>query len=157
MNCDAIQQSLALYVDDGLTVGERLACSEHLEVCPVCRAELAELRELRSSLALMARVVPPPDLIPAINASLAAQAAELRSRRQATMVDRLNDLAFKWLQPRSIRYAFSSVASIIIFAAVFAALRPHMIALHEATLAFQQFQITTVTVDPVIRGYDITQ
>jgi anti-sigma factor RsiW len=157
MNCDEIQQSLSLYVDDGLTVEERLACTQHLEVCPVCRAHVGQLRALRSSLAMLSKPEPPADLIPAINIAVAAAAAEQRALRNASPMDRINDFAFKWLQPFAMRYAFSSVASIIIFTAVFAALRPHMIALHEATLAFEQIQLTTTPDDYFLAGYDITK
>jgi len=122
MTCDEIQESISLYVDDGLAVNDRLVCNQHLEVCPVCRAHVAEFRALRSGLAMLAKPVPPADLVPAINSALAAKAGELRAQRQATIMDRVNDFAFKWLQPRPMRYAFSSVASIIIFTAVFAAL-----------------------------------
>ena len=45
MNCDDIQQSLSLYVDDGLTAEARQACYQHLEVCPVCREHVVELRK----------------------------------------------------------------------------------------------------------------
>ena len=157
MSCDNIQQSISLYVDDGLTADERLNVYQHLEVCPVCRARVGELRNLRSSLATLSTPLPPADLIPAINTALAARVAELRARRNATAMDAINDWALKWLQPRPMRYAFSSLASIIIFAAVFAALRPHMVALREATLAFEQVQITPVPNDFVIAGYDITK
>src|ERR1044072_3949853 len=129
MNCEAIRHSLSLYVDDWLTKAERDACYQHLETCPVCRAHVNEFRNLRSGLATLAKPAPPPDLVPAINSALAAEAAEVRARRQATTVDRVNDWALKWLQPRPMRYSFSSLASLIIFTAVFAALRPHMIAL----------------------------
>lgn len=155
MSCDEIQPSLSLYVDDGLTLAERQACYQHLEVCPVCRAHVVELRTLRSSLANLSRPAPPADLIPKINVALAAKAADVKARRNETTVDRFNDWALKWLQPRPMRYAFSSVASIIIFTAVFAALRPHMIALHEAVLAFEQIQITTTPDDLLLAGYDI--
>jgi anti-sigma factor RsiW len=155
MSCDYIQQSLSLYVDDGLTADERLTVYQHLEVCPVCRAHVGELRNLRSNLAMLSTPVPPADLIPAINSALASKAAERRARRDATTMDAFNDWALKWLQPRPMRYAFSSLASIIIFTAVFAALRPHMIALREATVAFEQVQITTVPDDLSVAGYDI--
>ncbi|HYX27966.1 MAG TPA: zf-HC2 domain-containing protein [Pyrinomonadaceae bacterium] len=141
MDCDDIQQSLSLYVDDGLTSGEREACYRHLEVCPVCRAHVDQLRAVRRSLATLAKPAPPANLIPAINSALAVKTAELRARRNATTIDRVNDWALKWLQPRPMRYAFSSLASLVIFTAVFAALRPHMIALREATLAFDQIQL----------------
>ena len=155
MSCDDIQQSLSLYVDDGLTADERLTVYQHLEVCPVCRARVGEFRSLRSNLAMLSTPVPPADLIPAINSALAAKAAEQRARRNATTMDAVNDWALKWLQPRPMRYAFSSLASIIIFTAVFAALRPHMIALREATLAFEQVQLTTVPNYFVVTEYDI--
>ncbi len=158
MNCDEIQESLSLYVDDGLMPDARQSCYQHLEVCPVCRAHVAEVRTLRSSLAMLSRPVPPADLVPSINKALVAKAAEQRARRNATTLDAINDWASKWLQPRPMRYAFSSLASIIIFTCVFAALRPHMIALHEATLAFEQVQIATSPDDEYyILGYDITK
>ena len=74
MNCDAIQHSLSLYVDDGLSVDERAACYQHLEVCPVCRARVDDLRSLRGSLAMLSKPAPPADLGPAINAALAVKA-----------------------------------------------------------------------------------
>ena len=144
MSCDEIQESLSLYVDDGLTVEERKMCYQHLEVCPVCRAHVVELRSLRSGLAMLSKPELPAALVPAINAALAVKVAEQRARHHLTQLDRFNEFALKWLQPRPMRYAFSSIASIIIFSAVFAALRPHMIALHEATMAFQQVQLIGV-------------
>jgi hypothetical protein len=158
MSCDAIQYSLSLYVDDGLTSTERDACYKHLEVCPVCRAHVDQLRSVRGALAMLSRPALPADMVPAINAALASKAAELRARRNAATIDRVNDWALKWLQPRPMRYAFSSLASVFIFTLVFAALRPHMIALHEATIAFEQVQITTVPADLFENtDYDITK
>jgi Putative zinc-finger len=155
MNCDAVQYSLPLYVDDGLTADERDACYQHLEVCPVCRAHVNELRNLRSGLAMLPTPEPPPEMVPAINAALAMKAAERQAQQHATTVDRMNDWALRWLQPRPMRYAFSSLASIFIFTMVFAALRPHMIALREATEAFDQVQITTVPNELLVAGFDI--
>ena len=113
MSCDAIQYLLSLYVDDGLSSTERDSCYQHLEVCPVCRAHVDQLRTVRGSLAMLSKPVPPPEMVPAINAALAVKAAEARDHRNASTVDRVNDWALKWLQPRPMRYAFSSLASII--------------------------------------------
>src|SRR5262252_9307096 len=158
MNCDDIQQSLSLYVDDGLSPEGRQACYEHMEVCPVCREHVVELRKLRGGLAMLAKPEPPADLIPAINRALAAKVAEVKARRQASTSDLLNDWAVRWLQPRPMRYAFSSFASILIFSCVFAALRPHMIALHEAALAFEQMQIDSSVDDQYyLLGIDINK
>src|SRR5213593_388860 len=120
MSCDQIQESLSLYYDDGLTAEARANCYRHLEVCPVCRAHLAELRSLKRALAVLPRPTPPPDLIPTINRTLRSAGANGHSRHATT----IGDLLGEWLEPVVARYAFSSIASIILFAAVFAALRP---------------------------------
>ena len=128
MSCDEIQKSLSLYVDDGLTPRTRAVCYQHLEVCPVCRAQVGELRSIRHGLAMLTQPLPPADLIPSINKALVAEASAQRARRNIT----LGDVVSGWLQPRPMRYAFSSLASLILFSAVFLALWPHMLALHEA-------------------------
>lgn len=153
MSCEDIQQSLSLYVDDGLRPEERGACYQHLEVCPVCRARLLEMRSIRGGLAMLSRPAPPVDLVPSINKALGAEAATRRTLRDTTF----GDVMRAWLQPVMMRYAFSSLASVIIFTAVFAAMRPHMIALHEAALAFDQASITIELADPLRPGYDITK
>ena len=139
MNCEEIQESLSLYCDDGLADVERARCDRHLEVCPVCRDELAQIRAVRVSLGTMSRPSVPADLIPVIQHAVRAEVSVQRARRNAPFGEAFVDFISVWLQPRAMRYAFSSVASIILFAAVFVALRPHMLALHEAATAFQQF------------------
>ena len=151
MSCDEIQKSLPLYVDDGLTPDARAACYQHMEVCPVCRAQVAELRSLRHNLAMLHRPALPADLVPAINQALAISAAAQRARRHMT----IGDVVSVWLQPRLMRYAFSSVSSIIIFAAVFVALRPHMLALHDAARAFDE--TTAARLPSEAPRYDINQ
>jgi hypothetical protein len=153
MNCDDIQQSLSLYADDGLAPDAREGCYQHLEVCPVCRARLAEMRSIRSSLAMLSRPSPPDDLVPSINKALVAAAAAQRARSNTTF----GDVISAWLQPVAMRYAFSSLASVIIFTLVFAALRPHMIALHEAARAFEQMPVISYPDDPFRPAYDITR
>jgi len=153
MSCEEIQQSLSLYVDNGLTPDGRIACYGHLEVCPICRARIAEMRSIRSGLAMLSRPAPPVDLIPSINQALRVEAAMQRARHQKTF----GDVVSLWLQPVMMRYAFSSLASVIIFVAVFAAMRPQMIALHEAALAFDQAPITIELVDPLHPRYDINK
>jgi len=154
MTCDDIQESLSFYGDDGLSEEARTHCDEHLEVCPVCREHLAEMRTIRRRLATLARPAVPAELVPTINNALAAEAAVQRARTNLTTVEAIVDWISPWLQPRLMRYAFSSVASLIIFASVFAALRPHMVALHDAATAFEALNAT-----PYGSGgqYDINQ
>src|SRR5436190_18475730 len=106
MNCDDLQPLLSLYVDDGLSAEERVGCYQHLEICPVCRAHVAELRTLRSRLAMLSRPAVPADLVASINAAVAAEAADQRARRNAPLMEIINDWAMKWLHPRPMRYAF---------------------------------------------------
>src|SRR4029434_8859069 len=118
MKCDDIQESLSLYVEDGLAAEVRVACYQHLEVCPVCREHVVELRKLRSSLAMLTKPAPPADLVSSINLAVAAEAARQNAHRHGSAIDLFNDWALKWFQPRFMRYAFSSFASVIIFALV---------------------------------------
>jgi Putative zinc-finger len=152
MGCDEIQESLSLYSDDGLETEARANCYRHLEVCPVCRARLAELRSLKRALAVLPRAKPPVDLVPAINQSLRAAGANGGKQYARTF----GDLVSKWLEPVVARYAFSSVASIILFAAVFAALRPQMIALHEAAQALDRIAMAEPA-DLFAPAYDISK
>jgi hypothetical protein len=52
------------------------------------------------------------------------------------------------------RYAFSSLASLLLFASVFVALRPHMIALHEAGIVLDR-ALTDNYIEPLVATYDI--
>ncbi len=157
MNCDEIKESLSLYADNGLRPEARSDCYGHLEVCPVCRAHLEELRAIRRALTTLSRPLPRPDLIPSINQALVAEAEAQKLRSRATLVDLINDFALEWLQPRAMRYAFSSLASVLLFVSVFAAFRPHVIALHEAALAFDEAALVDVPVDILVVGYDINK
>ena len=150
MSCDEIQKSLSLYVDDGVTPEVRSLCYQHLEVCPVCRARVAELREIRHGLAMLSRPAAPAHLVTSINKAVAAEAFAQRARRNLTF----GDLVTAALQPRLMRYAFSSFASLILFSAVFLALRPHMLALHDAALAFD---VASASSPSYVIVYDINQ
>ena len=153
MSCDEIQQSLSLYVDDGLKPDERVLCYRHLEVCPVCRARLAEMRSIRSGLEMLSRPAPPVDLAPSIKKALITQAAARRSLHQTTF----GDVVSGWLQPVTMRYVFSSLASVIIFGCVFAAMRPQMVALHEAAVVLDQVPISIEPAGVFRPGYDINK
>src|SRR5260370_5550873 len=106
MSCDEIQKSLSLYVDDGLTPETRAVCYQHLEVCPVCRAQIADLRGVRHDLAMLSRPAPPADTISSINKALVTEPSVQRARRATT----LGALVTTALQPPPMRYAFSSLA-----------------------------------------------
>jgi len=145
MSCDEIQELLPLYCDDGLAEDERVRCNSHMEVCPVCRSQVAQMRALRLRLATMQTPIAPASLVTAIQDAVRAEAVVQRAQRRAPKSEIFVDYISVWLQPRAMRYAFSSVMSILLFSLVFLALRPHMIALHEAAGALNDF---TVAVEP---------
>ena len=149
MTCEETRQTLSLYVDDCVSLPARVAIDEHLDRCPVCRAEIAELRSLTRSLKLMARPIPPPYLAETISDSLTIEAA---ARRQAPKPSLGRRIA-RFLEPRLMPYTVGSFASVLMFFLMFTALRPHFVALREAALQRSSVLVVT-TVDD---GYDLSK
>jgi hypothetical protein len=129
MNCEETRQTLSLYLDDCVSLPVRVAMDEHLDRCPVCRAEVAELRSLTRSLKMMTRPTPPSGLAETITDLLTIEAAA----RQAPKLPWGRRVA-RFLQPRLMPYSVGSFASVILFFLMFTALRPHFVALREAAL-----------------------
>lgn len=129
MSCQETSRALSHYLDDELSSVHRAVIDAHLNVCPVCRGELAELRNLRNGLRQLSRAVPPADLASSINDALMIEAA---ANRQTTM-PAFGRRVVVWLEPRLMPYAVGSFASVILFTAMLVGLRPHFIALQEAS------------------------
>ncbi|HZI85813.1 MAG TPA: zf-HC2 domain-containing protein [Pyrinomonadaceae bacterium] len=146
MSCEEIQQSLSSYVDDSLMLPVRVAVDEHVDKCPVCRNELVELRALTRGLSMLSRPQPPFGLAESINQALMIEAAARNQSSQISLADRVA----RFLEPRLMPYSIGWVASIILFVAMFAGLRPHFQALHEAAA-----QSSAVYVVPASAGYDL--
>ena len=149
MSCEETRQTLSLYVDDCVSLPARVAIDEHLDRCPVCRAEAVELRSLTRSLSLMARPTPPAGLADTISDLLTIEAA---ARRQAPPPSLGRRIA-RFLEPRLMPYSVGSFASVVLFTLMFAALRPHFIALREAALQ----NSGGVFVLQAYQGYDLYQ
>ena len=130
MLCEETRQSLSLYVDDCVSLPTRVAIDEHLDRCPVCRAEVAELRSLSRSLGLLSRPTPPADLAASISNALYIEAA---ARKQAPTPS-LSIRVGRFLKPRLTPYTVGSFASVLMFFLMFTALRPHFVALREAAI-----------------------
>ncbi|HEU4836137.1 MAG TPA: zf-HC2 domain-containing protein [Pyrinomonadaceae bacterium] len=150
MSCEETSQTLSLYLDDGVSLPARVAIDEHLDRCPVCRAEVAELRSLTRSLSLMTRPKPPADLADTISDLLTIEAA---ARRQAPPPSLGRRIA-RFLEPRLMPYSVGSFASVIMFTLMFAALRPHFIALREAALQNSSVIVLHAYQEP---GYDLNR
>ena len=150
MTCEETRQTLSLYVDDRVSLPARVAIDEHLDRCPVCRAELAELRSLTRSLKMMPRPAAPAGLAETITDLLTIEAAA----RQAPKLPWDRRIA-RFLEPRLMPYSVGSFASVILFFLMFTALRPHFVALREA--AAQQVGDSETYTVRAIPGYDLSR
>ena len=142
MLCEETKQSLSLYIDDCVSLPTRVAIDQHLDRCPVCRSEVAELRSLSRSLSLLSRPTPPHDLAFAISDALAIEAAAQRQQPDPSLGQRIA----RFLEPRLMPYTVGSFASVLLFFMMFTALRPHFVALREASL--QNTSVLMVTMGP---------
>jgi hypothetical protein len=129
MSCEETQQTLSLYIDDCVSLPARVAIDDHMDHCPVCRAEVADLRSLTRSLSSMTRPKPPADLADTISDLLTIEAAARRAVKPSFGVR-----VARFLEPRLMPYTVGSFASVILFFLMFTALRPHFVALREAAL-----------------------
>lgn len=130
MSCEETRQLLSLYVDDCVSLPMRVTIDEHLDRCPVCRSELVAMRLLTRRLSSMARPAVPEGLAPMINDLLMIEAV---ARRQAPTPSLAIRIA-RFIEPRLMPYTVGSFASVILFFMMFSALRPHFVALREASL-----------------------
>jgi hypothetical protein len=142
MLCEETRQSLSLYVDDCVSLPTRVAIDEHVDRCPVCRDEVVELRALKRQLSWMTPPAPPADLAATISNALAIEAAARRQQPTPSLGRRVARFVEPWVMP----YSAGSFASVIMFFLMFAALRPHFVALREAAASQR-----------IDHGYDIYQ
>jgi anti-sigma factor RsiW len=155
MFCEDLQEGFSLYVDDKLTPRERAAYDAHLDACPVCRAELVKTRNLTRSLAALSRPCAPPDLAQSINRTLIIEAAAVASHQPRVPLDRK---IIQWLEPRVMPYTVGAFASILLFALIFSALRPHLMALRDWETARREAEAAPYYVeDEDETTYDITK
>lgn len=143
MLCDEAEQFLSGYIDNVLSSPERVAVDAHLMICPVCRSHVADLRSLSRGLRALQHPVPPVGLRTRISDSLMIEAAA----RLQSPTPSLTARVVHWLQPRLMPYTVGSFASVILFISMFAALRPHIIALREAAAQTSLYTIAPVTAE----------
>jgi hypothetical protein len=149
MSCEETKQTLSLYIDDCVSLPARVAMDDHLNRCPVCRAEAADLRSLTRSLSSMTRPKPPADLADTITDLLTIEAAARQAVKPSFGVR-----VARFLEPRLMPYTVGSFASVILFFLMFTALRPHFVALREAALRTNGASVLMVRSAP---GYNIYQ
>lgn len=129
-SCEETRQSLSSYIDDCVSLPARVAINDHLNRCPVCRAEIADLRSLTRSLSSMTRPKTPAGLADSITDLLTIESAARQAIKPSFPVR-----VARFLEPRVMPYTVGSFASVILFFLMFTALRPHFVALREAALS----------------------
>lgn len=148
MGCEETTQQLSQFLDDVLSPSVRVTVDEHLDRCPVCRAQLAALRSLSRDLRQLARPVAPAELASSINDALMIEAAARRQSPERSFGERLS----AWLEPRLMPYSVGSLASVVLFFAMFVGLSPHFMALQQAAR-----QMETGMVFRASLGYDLNK
>jgi len=150
MSCEETSQAFSSYIDDCVSLPARVAIDEHLDRCPVCRAEVADLRSLTRSLSSMTRPKPPVELADTITDLLTIEAAARQAIKPSFGVR-----VARFLEPRVMPYTVGSFASVILFFLMFTALRPHFVALREAALRNNGGSV--IMVQPYDPQYDLFQ
>jgi hypothetical protein len=127
MTCRDSQRAFTPYLDGELSREARVAVEEHLGVCPVCRHQLDRERALVRELSLVSRPAVPSDLLASINSALVVERAARRARPPLPFAERFA----RWLEPHVMPYAVGAFYSVILFAAVFGALRSQLQTLRD--------------------------
>jgi anti-sigma factor RsiW len=124
MNCQEFRQNISLYIDGTFFSSEvRAAFDAHLEACPVCRTELVEMTSLRRNLQILKRPQAPTDLTEMLRRSVAIELAG----RQAVKKPAFTSFNWKnWCEFNLMPYAVGTLASVLFFVMMFAALRTAM-------------------------------
>src|ERR1700749_1467326 len=151
MSCQESQKSFSPYLDGVLPRGAVDTLDEHLSVCPVCRGQLEATRSLVRGLSLVTRPAPPASLANDIRASLVIE----RAARAASEPAPLHERAALWVKLRLMPYAVGAVYSMILFVAVFGALRQQLVVLRNLAEARYLEEGRPALADG--SGYDVTR
>jgi hypothetical protein len=130
MNCQEFRSNLSLYVDDVFETSPtiRVLCEEHLRGCPMCRAEAHDLRELRNSLSAIRRPFVSPDLTDSIRRAVATELVAQKAV-QKPVFSKTDWLG--WVEFNLMPYAVGTLASVLLFAMMFASLQAAMTAFRD--------------------------
>lgn len=151
MFCDEAQKNFSPLLDGDLHAGARAAIEAHLHDCPVCRMRLEEMRTLVRSFSLLSRPAPPANLVNSINDALLIE----RAARPKTAAHPLGMRFIRWLEPLLMPYTVGALASLILFVAIFSALRVQMSTLQ--ILAGAAYPAPNTIWVGGEEGFDVTQ
>ncbi len=131
MTCSESQKAFSPYLDGALSHEAGAALAGHVGACPVCRHQLEETRALVRGLSLMARPAPPPGLAASIRDALIIE----RAARNATPRLSPSERVARWVGVRLMPYSVGVVYSVLLFVAVFGALKQKLVILRNIAAA----------------------
>jgi len=155
MDCKETSPLLSPYIDDVLTLPVRVSVDEHLDKCPVCRAHVAEFRKISRGFRSLSRPAVPAGLASSITDALMIEAAAQRQAPEPTFIEQIT----RWLEPRLMPYSIGSFASLLMFVSMFAAFRPHFVALQDAAIqssTLQAFHANRYDLNQPVRPEDFS-
>ncbi|HZT59313.1 MAG TPA: anti-sigma factor, partial [Pyrinomonadaceae bacterium] len=155
ITCEESQKSFSPYLDGTLTHAAGDALRQHLEACPVCRYRLEETRAVVRNLSLLSRPAPPANLSASIKDALIIE----RAARVASPPLTITERCVRWLQTRMMPYSVGAAYSLILFVAVFGALRQQLRVLSNlaAAAALDSAQPDTAAAPNAPGLYDVTR
>ncbi|HEX8293259.1 MAG TPA: zf-HC2 domain-containing protein [Pyrinomonadaceae bacterium] len=127
MTCSESQKAFSPYLDGALSHEAGAALAGHVGACPVCRHQLEETRALVRGLSLMARPAPPPGLAASIRDALIIERAARAASPRLSPAER----ARRWVGVRLMPYSVGAVYSVVLFVAVFGALKQKLVILRN--------------------------
>ena len=127
MTCSESQKAFSPYLDGALSHEAGAALAEHVGACPVCRHQLEETRALVRGLSLMARPAPPHGLAASIRDALVIERAALERTPRLSTTERMT----RWLSVRVMPYSVGAIYSVVLFVAVFGALKQQLVILRN--------------------------
>ncbi|HEX8338876.1 MAG TPA: zf-HC2 domain-containing protein [Pyrinomonadaceae bacterium] len=127
MTCSESQKAFSPYLDGALSHESGAALAEHIGACPVCRHQLEETRALVRGLSLMARPAPPTDLAASIRDTLVIERAARAASPRLSPAERVA----RWVGVRLMPYSVGAVYSVVLFVAVFGALKQKLVILRN--------------------------
>jgi hypothetical protein len=154
ITCEESLKALSPYLDGALGREASDALARHLDVCPVCREQLEATRSLVRSLSLVSRPTPPANLASSITEALVIE----RAARRAVPALSLSERFSNWIGARVMPYAVGALYSMVLFIAVFGALRQQLQVLRNIAAAQELENSQPYSVTWLAPGqYDVTR
>ena len=118
MKCSELRFDLHLYSDGELTEDKAAAVSEHLNSCPLCRAELSEIVSLRSEMRSLARPDIKAGAFRAVREAVAAEFAPGFGFPTFRLIEDTSNWFRTWIMPTTIGTAASIALGLALLAVI---------------------------------------